>query len=270
MRTFSTTIASLLLWMLVITTIYTGLLVHQFGQNILPYEKHLSFDKDHQTTSTTDLQAAESRVTEKVLPSVVTILGMPPSSTKSTKASLGTGFFVESNGYILTNKHVVQDTAADYIVLLKDGQRKNADVVYRDPKLDLAVIKIPGYNYPTLKLADTNRLSMQQPVVAVGNSYTRQDEVESGAISGFYNSTFGEPYEKVTANTPIVIESNIGLIPGDSGGPLVDMNGNVVGVNFATSVFETASFSIAANFAKPVVEKAEQLAYMQQYERIGV
>jgi S1-C subfamily serine protease len=167
------------------------------------------------------------------------------------KISAGTGFFISSDGYILTNKHVVTDDQAEYTVVLKDGKEKKGSVAYRDPENDIAVVKIEGENYPALSLGDSSKLKVGQPVISVGNSYNSlQSKVSVGEVSALKRSALASS-EEDTQILKNLIQSSVWLYPGDSGGPLLNMDGEVIGINTATVINKNnISFSIPINDGK--------------------
>ena len=105
--------------------------------------------------------------------------------TINKKVGGGSGFIITSNGYILTNRHVVLDTAATYSVLLSDGSQKVAKVVYKDAEKDIAIIKIDGTGYKPIALGNSDALKLGETVVAIGNALGQfQNSVTTGVISG--------------------------------------------------------------------------------------
>ncbi|HVB20212.1 MAG TPA: trypsin-like peptidase domain-containing protein, partial [Candidatus Paceibacterota bacterium] len=109
--------------------------------------------------------------------------------TTTQQVSAGTGFLVRSNGYIITNKHVVPDTNATYTVLLASGTQKIGTVIWRSPTEDLAVVKIAGSGYPTVPLGDSSSLQLAQSVFAIGNALGQySNSVSVGVISGLNRS----------------------------------------------------------------------------------
>jgi S1-C subfamily serine protease len=174
------------------------------------------------------------------------------------KIGAGTGFIITSDGYVLTNKHVVADTTADYTVLLADGSQKPATVSYKDPENDIAIIKIGGSGYATARLGDSSALKLGQTVVAIGNALGEyNNSVSVGIISGLdrtieASSQSGGSTEQLTG----VIQTDAAINPGNSGGPLVDTSGNVVGVNVATVIgSNNISFAIPSNVVKTITRK---------------
>jgi len=201
-----------------------------------------------------------------VKPSVVSIFGTettqgPTPFTVFSKVDAGTGFFIDPNGYILTNKHVVANQDATYTVQLSNGKKKAAQVVYRDLTNDLAVVKIAGSNYPVLNLADSSKLKVGQAVIGLGNAYGKNpNTVSSGTISGLHKKVLAINSSSEMGDQELknVIQSTAQLYPGDSGGPLFDSDGNVVGVNVAIAAEkDNVSFSIPINDALSVIQAAK-------------
>jgi len=175
--------------------------------------------------------------------------------TEKQQIGAGTGFLINSNGYILTNRHVVQDTAADYTVLLADGSQKTAQVVWRDSSNDIAIIKIPGAGYPIEQLGDSASLELGQSVFAVGNALGEySNSVSVGIISGLNRTIQASDANGTVENLSGVIQTDAAINPGNSGGPLADLNGKVIGVNVATVTgSNNISFSIPVNIVKSII-----------------
>ncbi len=162
----------------------------------------------------------------------------------------GSGFFVTSDGLILTNKHVVSNEGASYSVVTNDGKSYSAKVVAVDPINDLAIVKIEISNAPTLDLADSNHNQIGQRVVAIGNSLGQyQNTVTSGIISGIGRSitaSDGQANEQLEG----VIQTDAAINPGNSGGPLLNAAGQVIGINTAVDRGgESVGFAIPSNDA---------------------
>ncbi len=171
--------------------------------------------------------------------------------TEKQKVGAGTGFIIKQNGLILTNKHVVGDTAAEYTVLLSDGSQKKAEVLYLDSEHDLALINIEGSGYKTVELGNSDTLKLGQSVGAIGNALGEySNSVSVGIISGLNRSikaSTGKTIEELNG----VIQTDAAINPGNSGGPLFTLDGKVIGVNVATVVGSSnISFSIPINEAK--------------------
>lgn len=179
--------------------------------------------------------------------------------TKRQKVGAGTGFLITANGYILTNKHVVADDAAEYTALTADGKQYAAKVVYKDPNNDIAVVKIEGSGFATASFGDSSALKLGQTVVAIGNALGEyNNSVSTGIISGLDRtiraSTSGGADTETLSG---VIQTDAAINPGNSGGPLLDLQGRVVGVNVATVLGSSnISFSIPVNTVKPITQSA--------------
>ncbi len=172
------------------------------------------------------------------------------------KVGAGSGFLISHDGYILTNKHVVNQASAKYTVLLSTGAQKTANVIYRDPTNDIAVIKIDG-NYPTIaSFGDSSTLKLGQTVVAIGNALGEySNSVSVGIISGMNRSIQAYDSNGNVEQLSGILQTDASINPGNSGGPLVDLNGNVIGINVAT-VYGSSNIS----FSLPVdtIRKAIQ------------
>jgi serine protease Do len=174
--------------------------------------------------------------------------------TQKQKVGAGTGFLISSNGYVLTNRHVVEDQAATYTVLLSNGAQKLAQVSYVDQKLDVAIIKIDGSGYNTVSLGDSSALKLGQSVFAVGNALGEyNNSVSVGIVSGLnrdIEASGGGFTEKLSG----VIQTDAAINPGNSGGPLVNLQGEAIGVNVATVMgSQSIGFSIPINNAKSII-----------------
>lgn len=183
--------------------------------------------------------------------------GSSQGGTEKQKVGGGSGFIVNSNGTIVTNKHVVSDQNADYTVITNDGKEYSAKVLARDPIKDIAVIKIEGEKFPTLELGDSDSLKVGQTVIAIGNSLGEfSNSVSKGIISGLQrNVTAGSGFGQ-TEQLANIIQTDAAINPGNSGGPLLDITGKVVGVNVAMAQgAENVAFSIPSNQIKRIVEQ---------------
>jgi serine protease Do len=162
----------------------------------------------------------------------------------------GSGFIVDSNGLIVTNKHVVSDETASYEVVFKNGERIKAKVVARDPLFDLALLKVDKANLPTIQFADSSKIKVGQSVVAIGNALGEfPNSVSAGIVSGLGRQVqAGDSYTGQVETLNQVIQTDAAINPGNSGGPLLNLNGQVVGVNSAVAgSAENISFAIPSN-----------------------
>lgn len=174
------------------------------------------------------------------------------------KVGAGTGFFVTPDGYIVTNKHVVADTAASYTVLLPDGTKKEANVTYRDPSRDIAIIKIPAGNYPVITLANSNDLQLGQSVIAIGNALGEfGNTISVGIVSGLKRTITAKDSNNTVEKLENVIQTDAAINPGNSGGPLLDFAGRAVGVNVATVIgSQNIGFALPINELRDILDTA--------------
>lgn len=181
------------------------------------------------------------------------------NGTEKKEVGGGSGFLVSSNGYIVTNKHVVDDKTAEYTVFLNDGRKKTATVVARDPVLDIAVIKIDGTGYPFLDLGTSSSLSLGQSVIAIGNALGQfKNTVSVGVISGLSRSiTAGDGMGK-SEQLDNIIQTDAAINPGNSGGPLLNLRGQVIGVNVAVAQgSQSIGFALPIDSVKGVIDSVK-------------
>jgi len=180
-------------------------------------------------------------------------------------ASLGSGFIVSSDGYILTNAHVV-DGANVVTVKLTDKREFKAKVVGADKQSDVAVLKIDASSLPTVKIGDPSQSKVGQWVVAIGSPYGFDNTVTSGIISAKSRSLPNENY------TPF-IQTDVPVNPGNSGGPLFNLQGEVIGINSMiysqTGGFQGLSFAIPINEAIKVKDDLVKTGHVSR-GRLGV
>jgi len=164
--------------------------------------------------------------------------------------SLGSGFIIDKDGFILTNNHVV--AGADEIkVKLADGREYKARVIGRDPKTDLALIKISSLfkNLPTLPLGDSDKMRVGDWVLAIGNPFGLGHTVTQGIISATGRIIGSGPYDNF-------LQTDAPINPGNSGGPLVNLEGEVIGINSAIIASgQGIGFAIPSNMAKEIVSQ---------------
>ncbi len=150
--------------------------------------------------------------------------------TQMQEVGGGSGFIVSSNGLILTNKHVVSDTTANYTVITSDGKKYTAKVLARDPVQDLAVLKIDASNLPVISLGDSNGLELGQTAIAIGNSLGQfSNTVSVGVISGLARTITASGASFGSETIQGVIQTDAALNPGNSGGPLLNLQGSPAG-----------------------------------------
>ena len=171
----------------------------------------------------------------------------------------GSGFFVSSDGLIVTNKHVVDQKDVDYTVFTNDGKKHIATVVARDPVLDIALIKITGSNFPYLSLGNSDSLQVGQSVIAIGNALGEyRNTVSVGVISGLARSVTAGDSSGNTELLDHVIQTDAAINPGNSGGPLLDLSGRVIGVNVAIAQgSQNVGFALPVNSIKSAIESVK-------------
>ncbi|KQM65566.1 protease [Sphingomonas sp. Leaf17] len=180
--------------------------------------------------------------------------GGPP--VKREGGSLGSGFLISPDGYIVTNNHVIapgaKGASVDSItVKLVDGKEYVAKVVGRDPSSDIAVLKVQGTNLPYVRFGDSTRSRVGDWVIAIGNPFGIGSSVTAGIVSAVHRVTGGGPYDRF-------IQTDASINQGNSGGPMFDMNGAVIGIN--SQIFSQSGgnigigFAIPSEDAKPIVD----------------
>ncbi len=177
--------------------------------------------------------------------------GDSPRQFKST--SLGSGFIINRDGYILTNNHVVQN-ATEISVKLSDGREFKAKVVGRDPKTDIALIRIDASNLPVIPFGDSGSLEVGEPVMAIGNPFGFNQTVTTGIVSGKGRFIGEGPYDNF-------IQTDASINRGNSGGPLINIHGEAVGIN--TAIFSPTGGSIGIGFAIPIDMAKEVLPQLR-------
>lgn len=222
-------------------------------------------------------------VVDKVSPSVVTVgikktkvtanqfqnffdpfgfFGIPNQpSTKKEKIEqdIGSGFVIAKEGLIVTNKHVVSDTDASYKVITKDSQELEVKKIYRDPSIDLAILKVipPSKGLKPIEIGDSSQLKVGQFVIAIGTALGEfRNTVTTGVISGLGRGiSAGDPFGGYSERLENVIQTDAAINPGNSGGPLLNSNGQVIGVNAAMSQSaQNIGFAIPINIVKEALD----------------
>lgn len=225
-------------------------------------------------------ESAVIKAVKDTLPSVVTVIiaktpqaqtnpfdlfnQVPQQETipKKVEQSIGSGFIIDKSGIIVTNKHVVSDTEADYVVMLNDGTKYNAERIVRDPLNDLAIIRISAKKPLTaLPLGDSSKLQLGQTAIAIGTPLGEfPNTVTVGVISGIGRGiTAGSPYEGFVERLDNVIQTDAAINPGNSGGPLITSAGQAIGVNTAVSQqSQNIGFAIPINVVKDLLDNYDK------------
>ena len=174
--------------------------------------------------------------------------------------SLGSGFIISDDGYVVTNHHVVRE-ADEIIVNLSDRREFFAELIGSDPRSDIALLKIDAKQLPSVKFGSANDLKVGQWVLAIGSPFGFDHSVTSGIVSAKGRSLPNENY------VPF-IQTDVAINPGNSGGPLFNMDGEVVGINSQiysrTGGFMGLSFAIPVEVAMDVVEQLKTSGYVSR------
>ncbi|ASP39197.1 serine peptidase [Bacterioplanes sanyensis] len=180
--------------------------------------------------------------------------GAPMPRGQQEQSSLGSGFIVSRDGYILTNNHVIQD-ADEILVRLNDRRELSATLIGADPSSDLALLKVEAEDLPTVELGDSDRLEVGEWVVAIGSPFGFDYSVTAGIVSALGRSLPRENY------VPF-IQTDVAINPGNSGGPLFNLDGEVVGINSQiytrSGGFMGVSFAIPINVAMDVADQLKE------------
>ncbi|MEF8847191.1 MAG: trypsin-like peptidase domain-containing protein [Candidatus Paceibacterota bacterium] len=224
------------------------------------------------------------KVVEEVLPAIVSITvskdldyreqlfgqswgpsPFPQKKKKKMKVGGGSGFIVDEDGIILTNRHVVADPDAEYVVLFEDEEKSKAEILARDPINDIAVLKVKEDDLPTIKLGDSSEVKLGEQVIAIGNALGRfSNTVSTGIISGLSRNIKAQsPRKRQTQRLKNLIQTDAAVNPGNSGGPLVNMEGEAIGIN-AAMVHQAENIG----FALPVNSTKRDLQEVKKYGRI--
>ena len=176
----------------------------------------------------------------------------PGGGRQREAQSLGSGFIISADGYVLTNNHVIAD-ADEILVRLSDRSELEARLVGTDPRSDVALLKIDGKNLPTVKLGKSEDLKVGEWVLAIGSPFGFDHSVTAGIVSAKGRSLPNESY------VPF-IQTDVAINPGNSGGPLFNLDGEVVGIN--SQIFTRSGGFMGLSFAIPMrvaLDVAEQL-----------
>ncbi len=187
-----------------------------------------------------------------------------PQTNGKQKVGGGTGFIIKEDGLVLTNKHVVVDSGAEYTVILSDGTQMFAEVLSLDPVSDLAVVQlftdeqrsVKPSDLPTSELGDSSSLRVGSRVIAIGNALSEFSNTTTfGIISGLGRSIQASDGRGRSSQLSDLLQTDASINPGNSGGPLANLDGQVIGIN--TAVAQSADgigFAIPINEAKVVVD----------------
>lgn len=198
---------------------------------------------------------------EKLTPSVVNISSFSQSETENSEGntplseSLGSGFIIDGNGYIITNNHVV-DKAESISITLSDNTKTEARVIGKDPKTDLALIKIETkHPLNAVKFGDSDKIRVGDWVLAIGNPFGLGSSVTAGIVSAKSRDIESGPYDSF-------IQTDASINQGNSGGPMFNLQGEVIGISSAifstTGASQGVGFAIPANLAGWVISQLKE------------
>ncbi|MBK8255519.1 MAG: Do family serine endopeptidase [Polyangiaceae bacterium] len=218
-----------------------------------------------------------AQLAERVMPTVVNITtketvtltsvhpfemfgrrGVEMPDREQTRVGVGTGFIIDADGFVVTNEHVVHD-ADELVVRLADEREFEAEVVGRDSKLDLALIKLRGAsNLPAASLGDSDVVRVGESVMAVGNPYGLGHTVTLGIVSAKARAIGAGPYDEF-------IQTDASINPGNSGGPLFNWKGEVVGINAAIRAGANGiGFAIPVSSLKDVLPQLRERGFVER------
>ncbi len=171
------------------------------------------------------------------------------------EVSAASGFFVSADGFIVTNKHVVEDRTAEYTVITNAGKRLPAKVLALDPVQDIAILKVEGTGFTYIALGDSDTLKVGQTAIAIGNALGEfQNTVSVGVISGLSRTILASGVAGGPERLSQVIQTDAAINPGNSGGPLLGLNGRAIGINTATAAgAENIGFALPINAVKKAI-----------------
>lgn len=195
-----------------------------------------------------DAISAEA-VIEKVMPAIVAIRADTPEGV-----SAGTGFLVDSAGVVVTNLHVIEGATRVAVKLHSGDQYTQIKVASFDLDRDLAILRLPGFDLPTVQLGNSDNVKVGATVYAIGNPLGLEESVTKGIVSGI----------RVRENGTKVIQTDSAVSPGNSGGPLINEKGHVVGVvTFKISAGENLNFAVPINYVRALLS-FEQLITLDE------
>lgn len=181
------------------------------------------------------------------------------NGTEEKKIAGGSGFFVSSDGLIITNKHVVSDKDATYVAMLNNGKKYDVEIVGSDPVVDIAVLRIKNKNndvFKPLSFGNSSNLEIGQDAIAIGNALGEFDNtVTKGIVSGLTRSITASDMQGNAESLDKLIQTDAAINSGNSGGPLLNSSGMVIGVNVAVAQgSQNIGFAVPSNIVKDIVD----------------
>src|SRR6266849_883118 len=170
--------------------------------------------------------------------------------------SLGSGFIIDASGIVVTNNHVISE-ADEVTVILNDGSRLKAEIIGKDQKTDIALLRVkPDKPLKAVKFGDSEKLRLGEWVIAIGNPFSLGGSVTAGIVSARNRDINSGPYDNY-------IQTDAAINRGNSGGPLFNLNGEVIGVN--TAIISPSGGSIGIGFAVPANSAVAVIEQLRQY-----
>ncbi len=223
------------------------------------------------TTPTLTGKLTTEEVAQKVIPSVVCIQSYTNTNSyfgTSSESGEGSGIIASSDGYIITNAHVIENASA-LKVILSNGTSYDATVVGSDTATDLALLKIDATDLQAAEFGSSGDMSVGEQVIAIGNPGGIQfnSSVTVGYVSALNRSITNNGYDME------FIQTDAAINPGNSGGALVNMYGQVIGINSAkisATGYEGLGFAIPIDNAQPIINSIKQYGYVKDRAMLGV
>lgn len=177
----------------------------------------------------------------------------------------GTGFIITNDGLIATNKHVVSDENAEYTVFTSDGKNYSAKIMATDPANDLAVIKIEATGLPVVDLGDSDKLSVGQWVVAIGNALGEFDNTVTVGVISAKDRKITASGGGTSENLEGLLQTDAAINSGNSGGPLINLKGQVIGINTAVAgSAQNIGFAIPINSVKKAIDSIKKTGKIER------
>lgn len=236
------------------------------GKNIILYTSHKPESDNSKLTDESGKYTVEGLV-QVVRPQVVEIYTYKTKDANTVSGS-GSGIIITEDGYIVTNTHVL-DGMEKYTVNTYDNKSYNAEIVGRDAKTDIAVIKIDAKNLSAATLGNSDEVNQGEAVVAIGNPAGLTGSITDGIVSGLNRKIKTD----ATSFEMNCIQTNAAISPGNSGGALVNLYGQVIGITsskYAAINSEGLGFAITINDAKPIIEELISQGYVSGRVRVGI
>lgn len=236
------------------------------GRNVILHTEHKPESGNLKLTDETGRYTVEGLV-QVVKPQIVEIYTYKTKDTDIVSGS-GSGIIITEDGYIVTNTHVL-DGMEKYIVNTYDNKSYTAEIVGRDAKTDISVIKIEAENLSAAALGNSDEVNQGEAVVAIGNPAGLTGSVTDGIVSGLNRKIKTD----ATSFEMDCIQTNAAISPGNSGGALVNLYGQVIGITsskYAAVNSEGLGFAITINEAKPIIEELISQGYVSGRVRVGI